>query len=79
MEEETKRTDKELLTKGLQRLGICLLLMFIGPSFLYFVMSNEGRAFYVPLLIIAILICIAAILFLFLGIRTIMNSMFGKR
>ena len=79
MEEETKRTDKELLTKGLQRLGICLLLMFIGPSFLYFVMSNEGRAFYVPLLIIDILICIAAILFLFLGIRTIMNSMFGKR
>lgn len=79
MEQKTKRTDKDILTKGLQRLGICLLLMFIGPSFLYFVMSNDDKPFYIPLLVIGILLCLAAIFFLFYGIRTIMNSMFGKK
>ena len=31
---ETKSTDKEILIKGLKQLGLSLLLMFIGPSFL---------------------------------------------
>ncbi|MEM1002282.1 MAG: DUF6095 family protein [Bacteroidota bacterium] len=76
--EETKRTDKTVLVKGLKYLGICALLMFIGPSFLYFIMSNSDKSFYIPLLIIGILICVTAIFMLFLGIKTILDSMFKK-
>ena len=36
---ETKSTDKEILIKGLKQLGLSLLLMFIGPSFLYLINS----------------------------------------
>ena len=74
--EETKRTNKEVLIKGVKYLSICALLMFLGPSFLYFVMSNSEKAFYIPLLIIGILLCLSAIIMLFVGIKTILDSMF---
>jgi hypothetical protein len=76
--EETKRTDKTILVKGLKYLGICALLMFIGPSFLYFIMSNDDKSFYIPFLIFGILICLGAIGLFFLGIKTIIDSMFKK-
>ena len=76
--EDTKRTDKTVLVKGIKYMGICAFLMFLGPSFLYFIMSNSDKGFYIPLLIIGILICIAAIVMLFLGIKTILDSMFNN-
>ncbi|NRB84549.1 MAG: hypothetical protein HRU49_12370 [Winogradskyella sp.] len=77
--DENNRTDKALLTKGLKRMGICLVLMFAGPSLLYLALSNDGKPLYIPLLIISILICIAAIAMLFIGLNTIGNSMFKKK
>ena len=74
--EETKRTDKDVLIKGIKYLVICAVLMFTGPSFLYFIMSQSEKTFYIPLFIIGIAICIGAIVLLFLGIKTILDSMF---
>ena len=79
MEPETKHTDKEVLAKGLKKMGISLLLMFAGPTLFYVVTSNKDKAFYIPLLIISLLLCGLAIFFAFKGIQTIMNSMFGKK
>ena len=76
--QETKRTNKEVLLKGFKYMGICAFLMFLGPSFLYFVMSNSDKDFYIPLLLIGILICIGAIVMMFLGIKTILDSLFKK-
>ena len=72
-------TDKEILAKGLKYMGISLVLMFTGPSLLYFVIGNQESSTYIPLLIIGILICIAAIIVAFKGIQTIMDSMFKKK
>lgn len=77
--DENNRTDRELLAKGLKRMGICLVLMFIGPTLLHIALSNNNKPLYIPLLIIAIVFCIGAIAMLFIGLNTIGNSMFKKR
>ncbi|MBA6151102.1 DUF6095 family protein [Gelidibacter maritimus] len=74
---ETKRTNKNLLVKGLQNLGICLVLMFTGPTVLYLAFSNQDKPTYILVLILAILLCIGAIFFLFRGIYIIMQSLFN--
>jgi hypothetical protein len=76
--EEDHKTDKDILIKGLKRLGICLLLMFAGPTLLHLSLDNSDKPLYIPLLILAFILCAMAILFLFLGINTIMKSMFNK-
>lgn len=73
------RTDKAILTKGLKQMGICLLLMFIGPTLLHLTLDNKDKSLYIPLLIVSILLCILAISFLFIGINTILNSIFKKK
>ncbi|AUC81974.1 DUF6095 family protein [Lacinutrix sp. Bg11-31] len=73
---ETKKTDKDVLTKGLKKMGISLALMFLGPSFIYIAFSNQEKPLYIPLLIIGIVACISAIYFAFIGLNTILDSMF---
>ena len=76
---ETKRTDKEVLTKGIRLMGICLMLMFMGPTLLYISFSNQEKALYIPLLIVSIILCVGAIYLLYKGINTIMDSMFKRK
>ncbi len=73
---ETKRTNKDILIKGLQNLGIALALLFSGPTLLHIVLSNKEKPFFIPLLIIAIVICALAVFFIFKGIKTILKSIF---
>jgi len=77
--EEDNRTDKDILVKGLKRLGLCLLCMFSGPTLLHLALDNNDKPLYIPLLIVAFIICIAAIILLFLGIHTIVDSIFKKK
>ena len=72
----TKRTDKEVLTKGVKIMGMTLLFMFLGPFLVYTAFSNEEKPLYIPILIVGLLICGGAIYFGFKGIKTIMDSMF---
>ncbi|TDU40592.1 hypothetical protein BXY82_2644 [Gelidibacter sediminis] len=73
---ETKRTDKNLLFKGVQNMVICLLLMFVGPTILYMAFSNQDKPTYILVLCIGIALCLGAIFFLFRGIFIIMKSLF---
>ena len=77
--DENNRTYKDILTKGLKQMGICLILMFAGPTLLHLTLDNNDKPLYIPLLIISILLCILAISFLFIGINTILNSIFKKK
>jgi len=76
---EENKTDKVVLVKGLKKMGLSLIFMFLGPSLLHVAFSNQERPLYIPLLILGIFICGVAIFFAFKGIQTIMNSMFGKK
>ncbi|WP_417200416.1 DUF6095 family protein [Bizionia sp.] len=77
METETKHTDKDVLLKGIKKMGASLLCMFLGPTLLYIAFSNQEKALYIPLLIVGIIICGLAIFFAFKGLKTIMDSMFN--
>lgn len=73
---EENKTDKVVLVKGLKKMGLSLIFMFLGPSLLHIAFSNNEKPLYIPLLILGIIICGVAIFFAFKGIRTIMDSMF---
>jgi len=75
---EQNRTNKDLLVKGLQTLGICLVLMFLGPTLLHLALTNKDKPTFILVLIIAIITCVLAIFFLFKGIQIILNSIFSK-
>jgi len=77
--EENKRTDKEILGKGINIMFICLFLMFSGPTILHIAFSNSEKPLYIPLLILGILLSLCAIITLLKGINTIMESLFGKK
>ena len=73
---ETKRTDKDVLVKGLKTMGISLVLMFLGPSLIYVALSNSEKPLYIPILILSFILCILAIYFAFKGLQIIMDSIF---
>ena len=75
---ETKHTNKDLLYKGLKKMGISLVCMFLGPTLFYVAFSNEEKPLYIPLLILSGVICGLAIYFAFKGLKTIMDSLFEK-
>jgi len=75
---EENKTDKDVLINGLRKMGISLIFMFLGPTLLYIAFSNKEKPLYIPLLILGLIICGAAIFFAFKGIQTIMDSMFNN-
>lgn len=76
---ETKRTDKVILVKGIKKIAVAIAFMFIGPTVLYIAFSNQEKSLYIPLLILGMAVCIAAIFFAFKGLNTIMDSLFNKK
>uniref|UniRef100_UPI00404A7485 DUF6095 family protein n=1 Tax=Gelidibacter sp. TaxID=2018083 RepID=UPI00404A7485 len=75
---EENRTNKELLVKGLQTIGICLVLMFLGPTLLHLALTNQDKPTFILVLIIAIIVCALALFFLYRGIQIILDSIFKK-
>lgn len=75
---KTKKTNKELLVKGIKKMLLSALFMFVGPSFFYVALSNKEKPLFIPILILSIIICVSAVFFGFLGIKTIISSMFNK-
>ena len=72
----TKRTNKAILIKGLKTMGLTLLMLFLGPFLLHAGLSNPDKLLYLPLVIIGLLLCGAAIYLGFRGIKIIMDSIF---
>ena len=75
---ETKHTNKEVLIKGLKKMGLSLFCMFLGPILLYIAFSNQEKPLYIPILIVGLLVCFFAIYMAFIGLKTILDSMFNS-
>lgn len=69
-------TDRKVLMKGIQYMGWALPMFFIGPTVLHSTFKNEKHALFIPVLGLGILICITGMFFMFLGLKTIMKSLF---
>lgn len=72
-------TDKEVLVKGLKQLAYTVILMFSAPLVIWQAFKNEGHPLYWPVLIVGLILAILAIGMGFKGIKTIIDSLFGKR
>lgn len=68
--------NKKILNKGIKYLGWALPMFFIGPIVINSSFRNQEHPLYYVVLGIGILICLCAMLFTFLGLRTIVKSIF---
>lgn len=75
---ETNRTNKNVLAKGLKIMVAALACMFLCLTLVHIALTNKEKPLYIPILIVAIIICVLAIFFTFKGINTILDSMFKK-
>ena len=76
--DNNNRTDKVQLYKGIKTMIFAVLTLFMGPIILSMALSQPENKFYIPLLVVGVLICAFAVFLIFKGIRIIMNSMFKK-
>ena len=72
----TKRTNKEVLAKGLKLMAGSLICMFAGPVILHSALKNQDKPLYIPVLIIGLIVAAGAIILAFKGMRKIMDSIF---
>jgi len=70
-------TNKELLSKGVKYLAWALPLLFIGPSLIYNAFINKENAWHYLVLATGIAICIGSVYLIFLGLKTMMRSLFN--
>jgi len=70
-------TNKELLSKGIKYLSGALPLIFIGPTLIYNAFMNKQNVWHYLVLAIGIVACIGAMYLMFLGLKTIMKSLFN--
>ncbi|MEM6687004.1 MAG: DUF6095 family protein [Bacteroidota bacterium] len=73
----TKRTNKDVLVKGIKLMFGSLFCMFAGPIILHSAFKNQAHPLYIPVLIVGLLIAAAAIYLAFRGLKKIMDSMFN--
>lgn len=74
-----RHTDKELLVKGIKSFGYTVATMFLGPFLLYQAFKNENHPFYIPVLILGILVAGLAIYLGFRSVNIVMDALFGKK
>ena len=70
-------TNKQLLGKGIKYLSGSLPLLFIGPSLIYNAFMNQHTNWHYLVLGIGITVCIGAVYLMFLGLKTMMRSLFN--
>lgn len=74
-----RRTDKELLVKGIKSLGYTVMAMFLGPFLIYQAFKNQEHPFYWPVLILGLLCAALAIYMGFRSVGIVMDAVFGKK
>lgn len=70
-------TNKDLLAKGLKYLTGALPLLFIGPAVIHNAFMNKQNVWHYLVLAIGIIICLVAVYLAFLGLKTMMKSLFN--
>jgi hypothetical protein len=73
------KTDKDLLIKGVKHFAYTFILMFTAPFVLWQAFKNEEHSFYIPVLVVGIILAIAAIGMGFYSVHLIMNALFNSK
>lgn len=70
--------NKKVLNRGIRYLAMALPLLFIGPVIIHSSFKNQNNPLYYPVLGFGIMVCLTAMWFMFLGLKTVTNSIFDK-
>jgi Family of unknown function (DUF6095) len=70
-------TNRVILTKGIIKLAWALPLLFSGPTIIYNAFINKDNFWHYAVLAVGIGVCGLAMYFMFVGLNTIMKSMFN--
>lgn len=70
-------TNKDLLNKGIKYLVYAIPLIFIGPSVIYNAFMNKHTNWHYLVLAGGCIMCLGAMFLIFLGIKTITDSLFN--
>ncbi len=73
-----RRTNKDLLIKGLKFLAYTVALMFTAPVVLYQAFKNQDHPWFLPVLIVGGILAFSAIAMGFYSIKTVVDALFGK-
>lgn len=71
-----KHTDLQVLMKGLKFLAGALPLLFLSPYLITMSALNKGHWSFYMFIILGLIAGIFAIILIFKGLKTIMNSIF---
>ena len=72
-------TDKNLLVKGIKYLLYTVFVMFLAPWVLFQAFKNQDHPFYIPVLVLGLVLAILAIGLGFYSIRIFIDALFGKK
>ncbi len=75
----TKRTNKDLLFKGVKFFSFTAILMFTAPLIIWQAFKNQAHNLYYPVLILGIIIAVAAIILGFYSLKLILRSIFDNK
>ncbi len=70
-------TNKDLLAKALKYVSSALPLLFIGPAVIHNAFMNQKNDWHYLVLAIGIGLCIFGVYCLYVGLKTIMKSLFN--
>ena len=67
-------TNKTILNQGLKFMAWALPMFFIGPTIINSAFKNTDHWLFIPVLGVGIIICLLAVVFMFRGLKNIVNS-----
>lgn len=70
--------NKRNFFRGLRAMAYAIVLAFIGPTVMTSAFKNQEHMLYVPVLGVAILMCLAAIFLGFRGIKLMVKGLFNE-
>ncbi|WP_430968873.1 DUF6095 family protein [Spongiimicrobium sp. 2-473A-2-J] len=73
------KTNKALLLKGIKYIAYTTALMFTAPVVIYQAFKNPDHPWYIPVLIVGIILAIGAVSLGFYSIKTLLDAIFGTK
>lgn len=70
--------NKRNFFRGLRAMAYAIVLAFIGPTVMTSAFKNQEHILYIPVLGIAVLMCLAAIFLGFRGIKLMVKGLFNE-
>jgi hypothetical protein len=71
--------DKEIMNRGIKYAVWALPLFFIGPTVINSSFKNQQHTLFIPILGLGIIISVLAVVLLFMGLKTIVKSLFDQK